>query len=66
VLGALAIRAMAVAVRSGGSTFTSPPELSTATLLGVAFVLVATGILAGVLPALRAARVDPSESLRAS
>jgi putative ABC transport system permease protein len=66
VLGALAIRAMAVAVRSGGSTFTSPPELSTATLLGVALVLVATGVLAGVLPALRAARVDPSESLRAS
>jgi putative ABC transport system permease protein len=64
-LGALAIRAMAAAVR-GGSGFTSPPELSAATLFGVAFVLVATGVAAGVIPALRAARVDPSESLRAS
>jgi putative ABC transport system permease protein len=65
LLGALLIRVMAAVVRRG-SDFTSPPELSTATLLGVALVLVATGVAAGVVPALRAARVDPSESLRAS
>ena len=62
--GALAVRAMAALIRSRGSTFTSPPELDAATTLAVAALLVAVGIAAGVLPALRAARVDPAESLR--
>lgn len=65
-LGAAAVGAMAVWIRRSGADFTSPPELSLATTLGVAAVLVAVGVVAGVLPALRAARVDPAESLRSA
>ncbi len=65
-LGAALVAAMASWIRRSGSTFSSPPEISAATVVGVAAVLAAVGILAGMLPALRAARVDPAESLRAS
>jgi putative ABC transport system permease protein len=65
-LGALAIQGMAALVRAQGSGFTSPPELSVAGILGVTAALVVVGIGAGLLPALRAARVEPAESLRAS
>lgn len=65
-LGAAAVLAMARWIRRSGSDFTSPPELSLATTVGVAAVLVTVGIVAGVLPALRAARVDPADSLRSS
>jgi ABC-type antimicrobial peptide transport system permease subunit len=37
-----------------------------ATLVGVAFVMAAVGILACWIPALRAARIDPGIALRAS
>jgi putative ABC transport system permease protein len=65
-LGVLAVRAMAAAIRRSGTSLTSPPELSLATAALVAVVLIATGVAAGLVPALRAARVDPAESLRAS
>lgn len=64
-LGVLAIRGMAALIRSQGSSFTSPPELGTAAVLGIAAALGLVGIAAGLLPALRAARVEPAESLRA-
>jgi putative ABC transport system permease protein len=64
-LGAAAIQGMAALVRAQGSGFTSPPELSAAGIVGVAAALVVVGIAAGLLPALRAARVEPAESLRA-
>ena len=65
-LGAGAVALMASVIRHIGSDFTSPPELSLATTIAVAGVLVTVGVAAGVLPALRAARVDPAESLRSA
>ena len=46
------------------SGFMSPPVLEWKGTVAVAFVLVVTGVAAGMLPALRAARVEPAESLR--
>jgi putative ABC transport system permease protein len=66
LLGAAAIRGMAELIRARGSSFTSPPELSALGVAGVAATLVVVGVLAGVLPALRAARVEPAEALRAA
>ncbi len=54
------------AVAPAGSHFTSPPELSAATVTLIATSLAVVGIVAGVLPALRAARVPPAEALRAT
>ncbi len=65
-LGTAAVAAMASWIRRSGSEFTSPPELSLATTIAVAGVLVAVGVAAGVLPALRAARVEPAEALRSA
>jgi ABC-type antimicrobial peptide transport system permease subunit len=48
------------------SGFMSPPVLEMKGALAVAVVLVISGIAAGLLPALRAARVEPAESLRAA
>jgi ABC-type antimicrobial peptide transport system permease subunit len=57
---------MAAFIAAHGKGFASPPELSLATAIGVTVVLVATGVVAGVAPALRASRVDPAESLRSA
>jgi putative ABC transport system permease protein len=64
-LGALAVSGMAALVRARGSSFTSPPELSLLGIVGIAAILALVGVAAGLLPALRAARVEPAESLRA-
>ena len=48
------------------SGFMSPPVLEAEGTIAVAGVLVIVGIAAGVLPALRAARVEPAESLRSA
>lgn len=65
-LGAGAVVLMAGVIRRSGSDFASPPELSITTAIAVAGVLVAVGVAAGVLPALRAARVEPAEALRSA
>ena len=47
-----------------GTPTSSPPVLDPLTLVAIVSSLVLAGMLAGVLPALRAARVPPSEALR--
>ncbi len=47
-----------------GTPTSSPPVLDPVTLLAIVTSLVVTGMLAGLLPAVRAARVPPSEALR--
>ncbi len=56
--------AMAAWIESVGAA-ASPPVLEARSVLGVAATLVGVGVAAGLVPALRAARVDPAESLRA-
>jgi putative ABC transport system permease protein len=63
VLGAGAVKALAWSI-GPNSGFMSPPVLEPEGTIAVALVLVVTGIAAGMLPALRAARVEPAESLR--
>jgi putative ABC transport system permease protein len=63
-LGVLLVRG-AAALSPGEGAFATYPIVEPATLGVVAAVLVVVGLLAGVLPALRAARVDPAVSLRA-
>ena len=48
-----------------GSASSSPPLLDPVTVIAVAASLVAVGLVAGVAPAMRAARVPPAEALRA-
>ncbi len=62
-LGGLAVKALAWAI-GPNSGFMSPPVLEVKGAVAVAVVLVISGIAAGLLPALRAARVEPAESLR--
>jgi putative ABC transport system permease protein len=64
-LGALAVKVLAWSI-GPNSGFMSPPVLEASGTIAVAAVLALSGIAAGVLPALRAARVEPAESLRAA
>ena len=47
-----------------GTPISSPPVLDPFTAIAIVTSLIATGMVAGLLPALRAARVPPSEALR--
>jgi putative ABC transport system permease protein len=47
-----------------GSAAASPPVLDPVTLVAIVSALSLTGLVAGLVPALRAARVPPAEALR--
>ena len=64
-LGWLAVSAMAAAVGEG-SVMNAPPLLLPGRVVLVMASLVGVGIAAGLLPAVRAARIDPAVSLRGS
>jgi putative ABC transport system permease protein len=61
--GVAAVELMRWAIGPGHETI-GQPELAPATLLLAAFVLLAVGCLAGVLPALRAVAIEPVQALR--
>lgn len=65
LLGVLGVGLMTWVVGEG-SVVNSPPLLLPERLVMVMASLVGIGIAAGILPAMRAARVDPAVSLRAS
>ena len=46
--------------------FGSPPLVAPLTIVVIVCSLAVVGVLAGLIPALRAARVPPAEALRAS
>jgi ABC-type antimicrobial peptide transport system permease subunit len=48
-----------------GTPASSPPLLDPVTVIAIALSLVAVGLLAGIAPAVRAARIPPAEALRA-
>ncbi len=54
------------AISPPGSATASPPVLDPVTVASLVASLIAVGLVAGVAPALRAARVPPAEALRAS
>jgi putative ABC transport system permease protein len=54
------------AVSPPGTPSASPPVLDPITVIAVVASLVAVGMVAGLAPAVRAARVPPAEALRAS
>jgi len=63
--GAAAVKILAWSI-GPNSGFMSRPVLEPAGAVAVTVVLVVVGIAAGLLPALRAARVEPAESLRSA
>lgn len=48
-----------------GTPASSPPLLDPVTVIAIALSLVAVGLVAGIVPAVRAARTPPAEALRA-
>lgn len=67
VIGALlgiAMTQLLGGVSAPGTPTSSPPVLDPVTGIAIVTSLVVTGMVAGLLPALRAARVPPSEALR--
>jgi putative ABC transport system permease protein len=63
-LGVLLTQLAASRAPAGGP-MSSPPVLDPVTVAVIAISLAAVGVVAGVVPALRAARIPPAEALRA-
>lgn len=63
-LGWLAVQADAAGTDT--SDFVHVPVLLPATLLQISLVMVGVGVAAGLIPAVRASRVEPAEALRAT
>lgn len=65
VLGVVLVKVSQVMIGEG-TVFSSSPQLAPSMFITVVSVMVFTGIGAGVLPAIRASRVEPAVSLRSS
>jgi ABC-type antimicrobial peptide transport system permease subunit len=63
-LGAL-MAVLVAALAPAGTALASKPIFDVGTIAALSTALIVVGILAGVLPAIRAARVPPAEALRA-
>jgi putative ABC transport system permease protein len=64
-LGWLAVTAAAAGIGEG-STMASAPVLMPRAFVAIVLTMVVVGVAAGLLPALRASRIDPAVSLRAT
>jgi putative ABC transport system permease protein len=66
VVGALLLEGIASALKAGGGKagFMGPPELEFGTALIALFVLIVAGVLASIMPAAKAAAVNPITALQ--
>ena len=64
-LGWLAVAAAAAGIGEG-STMASAPVLMPRAFVSIVLTMIVVGVAAGILPALRASRIDPAISLRAT
>lgn len=65
ILGVVFVKLAQVAIGEG-TVFMSAPRLAWESFFPIVIVMVLTGIAAGVLPAIRASRIEPAVSLRSS
>jgi putative ABC transport system permease protein len=67
VLGVGLLELVSFGIRSAGAKlpYFSNPEINLSTALTALFLLIAAGVIAGFMPALRAARIMPIEAMRA-